>query len=99
MAAASLSSQKLCARRRQNQIVVCLIRTIVLMQSSPWPRVSLDGLNATEISPDPLVGAFFHAPLACINLASPAGVSNNGGDQPRLIKAEESATSEPDSRW
>jgi hypothetical protein len=51
MAAASLSSQKLCARRRQNQIVVCLIRTVVLMQSSPWPRVSLGGLNATEIGP------------------------------------------------
>jgi len=40
----------------------------------------------------------FHAPLGCINLASPAGVAN-GGAQPRLIKAEGSATKEPDSRW
>jgi hypothetical protein len=45
----------------QNQIVVCLIRTIVL---APIPdpmahRVSLDGFYATKIGPDPLVGAFF----------------------------------------
>ena len=40
----------------------------------------------------------FYAPLACINLASPAGVAS-GGAQPRLIKAEGSATNEPDSRW
>jgi hypothetical protein len=40
----------------------------------------------------------FYIPLACINLASPVGVSN-GGDQPRFIKADGSATNEPDSRW
>jgi hypothetical protein len=37
------------------------------------------------------------APLACISLASPAAVAT-GGVQPKLNKAEESATSEPDSR-
>ena len=39
----------------------------------------------------------FHSSLTCINLASPAAVAS-GGVQPIPIKAEGSATSEPDSR-
>lgn len=39
----------------------------------------------------------FQTPLTCINLASPAAVAS-GGVQPIPIKAEGSATSEPDSR-
>ncbi len=39
----------------------------------------------------------FYTPVARVNPASPAAVAN-GGVQPILIRAEGSATSEPDSR-
>jgi hypothetical protein len=56
------------------------------------------GLSSFAASGQKAARSRFHSALACINLASPADVAS-GGAQPRLIKAEGSATSEPDSRW
>jgi hypothetical protein len=62
------------------------------------PAASKIGLSGFAASSQRAARSRFYSPLACINLASPTGVAS-GGAPPRLIKAEESATNEPDSRW
>src|ERR1700681_1786616 len=49
------------------------------------------GLSSFAASGQMAARSRFYSPLACINLASPTGVAS-GGAQPRLIKAEGSAT-------